>query len=89
MEAHNRRDVAHLINLIRKRNNTTPNFALLVGAGASASSGIKAASQMMTEWRRQLYDQSKSDETFEEWLKKQDWYEDEEEYSIDLLRNTH
>ncbi|KAF5437705.1 Tetratricopeptide (TPR) repeat, partial [Candidatus Methanophagaceae archaeon] len=64
------------------RNNTTPNFALFIGAGTSASSGIKTASQMITEWRRQLYDPSKSDETFEEWLKEQDWYEDEEEYSI-------
>jgi tetratricopeptide (TPR) repeat protein len=68
--------------LISKRNNNTPNFALFIGAGASASSGIKTASQMITEWRRQLYEQSKSGETFEKWLKKQDWYEDEEEYSI-------
>ncbi len=82
MEVYNGRDVAHLINLISKRNNNTPNFALFIGAGASASSGIKAASQMITEWRRQLYEQSKSNETFEKWLKKQDWYEDEEEYSI-------
>ena len=82
MEAYNGRDVAHLINLISKRNNNTPNFALFIGAGASASSGIKAASQMITEWRRQLYEQSKSGETFEKWLKKQDWYEGEEEYSI-------
>lgn len=82
MEVYNGRDVAHLINLISKRNNNTPNFALFIGAGASASSGIKAASQMITEWRRQLYEQSKSGETFEKWLKKQDWYEDEEEYSI-------
>jgi len=49
MEEHNRRDVAHLINLIGKRNNTTPNFALFIGAGTSASSGIKTASQMITE----------------------------------------
>lgn len=82
MEVYNGRDVAHLINLISKRNNNTPNFALFIGAGASASSGIKTASRMITEWRRQLYEQSKSGETFEKWLKKQDWYEDEEEYSI-------
>jgi tetratricopeptide (TPR) repeat protein len=82
MEMYNGRDVAHLINLISKRNNNTPNFALFIGAGASASSGIKTASQMITEWRRQLYEQSKSGETFEKWLKKQDWYDDEEEYSI-------
>jgi len=82
MEVYNGRDVAHLINLIGKRSNNTPNFALFIGAGASASSGIKTASQMINEWRRQLYEQSKSGETFEKWLKKQDWYEDEEEYSI-------
>ena len=82
MEVYNRRDVAHLINLIGKRNNNTPNFALFIGAGASASSGTKTASQMITEWRRQLYEQPKSGENFEKWLKKQDWYEDEEEYSI-------
>jgi len=82
MEEYNRKDVAHLINLISRRNNNTPNFALFIGAGASASSGIKTASQMITEWRRQLYEQSKSGETLEKWLKKQDWYEDEEEYQI-------
>jgi tetratricopeptide (TPR) repeat protein len=82
MEEYNRKDVAHLINLISRRNNNTPNFALFIGAGASSSSGIKTASQMITEWRRQLYDQSKSNETLEKWLKKQDWYDDEEEYQI-------
>ena len=82
MDVYNRRDVAHLVNLIGKRNNSTPNFALFIGAGASASSGIKTASQIISEWHRQLYGQSKSVETFEKWLKKQDWYEDEEEYSI-------
>lgn len=82
MEEHNQRDKAHLINLISKRNNNTPNFALLVGAGASASSGIKIASQMIAEWRQQLYEEARSSDTFESWLKKQDWFEYEEEYSI-------
>lgn len=82
MEEHNKREKAHLINLISKRNNNTPNFALFIGAGASASSGIKTASQMIAEWRRQLYEQARSSEAFETWLKKQDWYKDEEEYSI-------
>lgn len=82
LEEHNRRDQIHLIKLIGRRSNDTPNFALLIGAGASASSGIKTAGQMIAEWRRQLYEQSKSNEPFEEWLQKQDWYEDEEEYSL-------
>lgn len=82
LEEHNKRDKAHLINLISKRSNDTPNFALLIGAGASASSGIKTTSQMITEWRRQLREQSESNEPLETWLQKQDWYQDEEEYSI-------
>jgi tetratricopeptide (TPR) repeat protein len=82
LEEHNKRDRIHLINLISRRSNNTPNFALLIGAGASAASGIKTAGQMITEWRRQLYEQCKSSEPLEEWLQKQDWYEDEEEYSL-------
>jgi len=80
--SHNKRHKAHLINLIGKRNNNTPNFALLIGAGASASSGVKTTRQMIAEWRRQSYEQSRSEDPFEDWLRKQDWYEDEEEYAI-------
>jgi len=82
LEKLDKRDKIHLINLIRRRSNNTPNFALLIGAGASASSGVKTASEMIDEWRRQLYEESKSTKPFEEWLKDQDFYEDDEEYSI-------
>jgi tetratricopeptide (TPR) repeat protein len=82
LEEHNKRDKKHLIDLIGRRSNNTPNFSLLIGAGASASSGVKTTGQMIVEWRRRLYEQSKSEEPFEVWLQKQDWYEDEEEYSI-------
>jgi len=80
-EKQNKRDKIHLINLIGKRSNSTPNFALLIGAGASISSDVKPTCQMIDEWRRQLYGQSKAKESFDEWLQKQDWYKDEEEYS--------
>jgi tetratricopeptide (TPR) repeat protein len=82
LEAHNKREKEHLISLISRRSNSTPNFALIIGAGASVTSGIKPASKMIEEWRKQLFEESRSDEPFEEWLKKQDCYEDEEEYSI-------
>jgi len=82
LENHNKREKTHLIALVGRRSNETPNFALLIGAGASASSGVKTASQMIAEWCRQLHEQSKSDEPLEEWLQKQEWYEDDEEYSI-------
>jgi len=81
-EMYANKDRIHLMNLIKKRINSTPNFALLVGGGASVSSGVKPTSQMMAEWRQQLYRQSGSTDNFDEWLKTQDWYEDEEEYSI-------
>lgn len=72
LEERNKRDKLHLINLIEKRSNNTPNFALFIGAGASVSSGVKSASEMIAEWRRQFYEQSKSEEPFDKWLEKQD-----------------
>jgi len=77
-----RRDKQHLIRLMGKRSNSTPNFALLIGAGTSVSSGVRASCEMVAEWRRQLYEQGKSTEPFEKWLEEQDWYRDEEEYPI-------
>lgn len=71
-----------LINLIRRRIDGSPNFALLIGAGASVSSGVKPACEMINEWHGQLYKQSKSDKKFDDWLNDQDWFDDEEEYSI-------
>lgn len=82
LEEHNRRDKAHLINLIGMRSDKTPTFALLIGAGASATSGAKTSSELIAEWRQQLYEQSKSNKLFEEWLEEQDWCKDEEQYSI-------
>lgn len=82
LETHNKRDKKHLINLIGRRSGKIPNFAFLIGAGTSASSGIKTSSQMIAEWRQQVYNQSNSDNPFEEWLLQQDWYEDDEEYSL-------
>jgi len=82
LEKLDKRGKIHLINLIGQRSNNTPNFALLIGAGASASSGVKIASEMIAKWRRQLFEESKSTKPFEEWLKEQVFYEDDEEYSI-------
>jgi tetratricopeptide (TPR) repeat protein/NAD-dependent SIR2 family protein deacetylase len=82
LEKYNKKEKMHLINLVGNRSNNTPNFALLVGAGASVSSGVKPASEMIDEWRKQLYEQSRSKEPFDKWLSEQYWYKDEEEYSI-------
>jgi len=82
LEERNKRHETHLTNLIGRRSNHTPNFALLIGSGASASSGVKTGGQMIAEWRRQLYQQSQSKDPFQDWLQKQDWYQREEEYAI-------
>ena len=82
LEQRKKRDKMHLFNLIGKRSNNTPNFALLIGAGASVSSGVKPTCEMIAEWRLQLYKQSKSRKSLGKWLKEQDWFQDEEEYSV-------
>jgi len=71
-----------LVNLIKRRIDKTPNFALLLGAGASVSSGVKPSNEMINEWRQQLFKESKFKKRFEEWLSEQNWYNDDEEYSI-------
>jgi len=82
LEKQNKREKTHLFNLVGKRSGNIPNFALLIGAGASVSSGVRSTCDMITEWRQQLYKHSKSNEPFDKWLQNQDWYNDEEEYSL-------
>ena len=77
-----KKTVGHLIDLILDRNNNTPNFALFIGAGASVTSGVKPASEMIEEWKRQLYDQSGSTKPYDDWLGKQEWFNSDKEYSI-------
>jgi len=72
----------HLINQIKRRNHDTANFALFIGAGASANSGVKLAKEMIDEWRLQLYKQAHSKKSLEDWLSEQEWFSDQEEYSL-------
>jgi tetratricopeptide (TPR) repeat protein/NAD-dependent SIR2 family protein deacetylase len=81
LNEYNRKHKDHLINLIGTRSEDRPNFALLIGAGASACSGVKTATQMVDEWRHRLYAQSGDAKPFQEWLEAQNWHGDDE-YSI-------
>jgi NAD-dependent SIR2 family protein deacetylase len=72
----------HLMNIIKQRIGTVPNFALLLGAGCSCSSGVKSAKDMIIELRYKLYENLKIEKGYEEWLKENDWYNDEKEYQI-------
>ena len=77
-----RKVAAHLAHLIVNRNGRTPNFALLLGAGASATSGISTAGDLIAIWRRMLYRRFGEDKEYHEWLDSQYWHRHEDEYSI-------
>ena len=69
------------MNLIVYRNGQVPNFALLLGAGASATSGVKTAEDMIQEWRQELYRQYHGEKEFTAWLSDQSWHGTDDEYS--------
>lgn len=81
-QTHNRRNMDHLINLILTRNADIPNFALILGSGASNNSRVKTACEMIYGFQRQLYERSKTKRSFTEWCKEQEWYEHDDEYSL-------
>jgi tetratricopeptide (TPR) repeat protein len=78
----NFRTQEHLIDQICNRSGNAPNFAILIGAGASISSGVPSASKMIEDWRKQLYSRTQNPPEFNDWLKEQTWYKDEDEYSL-------
>jgi NAD-dependent SIR2 family protein deacetylase len=51
----NLRPVENLVNLVRDMPRQDPRFALLLGAGASWSSGIPTAENLVAQWRRQIF----------------------------------
>lgn len=79
--AHNKRTYEHLVNLLSNRVDENPQFALFLGAGASVTSGVKTAAQMVSDWRRRQFASYKGSDSFQTWLEKQDWHESEDEYS--------
>jgi tetratricopeptide (TPR) repeat protein len=58
-------------------------FSLFLGAGASRSSGIPLASEMVHEWRQLAFrEQSRSGDTLNGWCAKQAWFGQPNEYSL-------
>jgi tetratricopeptide (TPR) repeat protein len=72
----------HLLNILRQQTDRQPAYSLLLGAGASASSGVRTAREMIAEWREQLYARDRSGLSFKEWLSSQPWHDSPEEYSV-------
>jgi tetratricopeptide (TPR) repeat protein len=76
------RRTAHLINLLRQRIDGQPAYSLFLGAGASATSGIRTAKQMVAEWRQQSYSRERAPDCYDDWLHRQGWRDAPNEYSL-------
>jgi tetratricopeptide (TPR) repeat protein len=85
LDSHNERSQEHLLHQIAMRSHNIPNFSLFIGAGASYTSGVKTAKEMMEEWAHHLYNLErkigKTEKPYNDWLIDQDW-DDEEKYSV-------
>lgn len=71
----------HLINILTSTKQHHPNFTLFLGAGASISSGVDSAGGMIRRWR-DAYTLMYGEDA----LKKQVWYDKDNEYS-ELLKH--
>ena len=78
----NEKNAEHLMHLIVTRNAHVPNFSLLLGSGASSTSGVKTAQEMIERWRQLLFKRSGSDDSYRKWLANHNWFKHEDEYSI-------
>jgi tetratricopeptide (TPR) repeat protein len=56
-------------------------YALFLGAGASWSSGIPLASDMIREWRQTAHKEQADNEPFDDWCGRQIWFKKPTEYS--------
>lgn len=63
-------------------------FTLFLGAGASRSSGVILASEMIKEWRELAFREQAGDEDFESWCERQPWFRSPTEYS-DLFESVY
>ena len=71
----------HLVDIILNRNDNIPNYALFLGAGSSWNSNVKTADEMVNTWRAQLYQRENKRIKYTTWLKKQEWYNTDNEYA--------
>lgn len=92
--SHKRKTVSDLIRFIgntaehidNAERMKTPNYSILLGAGASVTSGIRSAQTLINVWKEQVYHESVTDEkmTLEDFFSSAnspDWYEESNAYS--------
>lgn len=82
------RSIEDLIRFINTRNDSNPNYSLLLGAGCSITSGINSANTLIEDWKRDIYIQEKciniSDydkDVANAYFHKQMWYDSRNPYS--------
>ncbi|MGR2820033.1 SIR2 family protein [Vibrio vulnificus] len=84
---HKKRSIDELITYITtKSSKTATNYSLLLGAGASVTSGIKSGQDLVSEWRKDIFQRYNSTTPYKEeeasnYLSKQSWYDPSKEYS--------
>lgn len=90
---HKRRTIADLIRFIGntaeaddKEVIKTPNYSILLGAGASVTSGVRSGQTLVNDWKKQVYEESNHDEnvTLDEFFQPANapsWYEESNSYS--------
>jgi hypothetical protein len=86
--------ISELKQLIVTRTDQNPNFCLLLGSGASRSSGIRTASEMVVDWRKDAYQGLTGDmadkvpDEMIEWLTQNasEWYDSNREYATLIER---
>jgi len=83
-----KRTVKDLADYIRTRSGNSPNYCLFLGAGASVTSGIRTAVELVNDWRKEIFlrlsdEGFDSDEQSKKWLENNhgDWYNPLNEYS--------
>ena len=60
--ADKKRSVSSLVRFMNTRAENQSNYAFLWGAGASVSSGVRAASSLVSEWKKELTEEWNIDE---------------------------
>jgi len=79
-----KRSIGDLSRFISTRTDNNPNFTLLLGAGCSISSGVRSATELTSQWRRELCPSNLSEiEEQRRYLKDNcgEWYDPTKEYS--------
>ena len=72
---------SHVINILKETRKHHPNFTVFLGAGASVSSGVKTANELIGDWRNTCHSMYGNGASLADYLKDQSWFNASDEYS--------